>query len=120
MKLISQLSKETNIPIATVRFYEQYGLFKGKKNPANTNNYTYYDDEVVEKLELIRDAKLAGFTLSEIKEVIDAWYSKRLSKEKKIAVLNRKMEQIDEKIKELKAVKKQIAVFIKEVEKFDC
>jgi len=121
MKLINQLSKETGVPVATVRFYEKSGLFKGKKNTeTRTNNYTYYDDEVVEKLELIRDAKSVGFTLAEIKEVIDAWYSKRISKDKKIDILQRKLVQIDEKIKELKAVKKQIEAFKKEVEKNDC
>lgn len=69
MKLISQLSKETAIPIATIRFYEKCGLFKGKKiAETKSNNYAYYDEEVVDKLELIKDAKSVGFTLSEIKE----------------------------------------------------
>lgn len=121
MKLINQLSKETGVPVATIRFYEKGGLFKGKKKPdVQSNNYTYYDDEVMEKLELIRDAKSVGFSLSEIKEVIDAWYSKRLSKEKKLSVLNQKLRQIDEKIAELKAVKKQIDAFKKDVERDNC
>jgi MerR family copper efflux transcriptional regulator len=55
-------------------------------------------------------AKAVGFTLSEIKEVVDAWYKKQMSKSAKIEVLNKKLLQIDEKMKELKAVKKQIAV----------
>lgn len=121
MKLINQLSKETGIPIATIRFYEKTGLFAGKKKiDVKSNNYTYYDDEVIDKLELIRDAKSIGFTLSEIKELIDAWYSKRISKEKKLSILDDKLSQIEEKIKELKSVKKQIAFLKSEVEKFDC
>ncbi|MBI3139369.1 MAG: MerR family transcriptional regulator [Sphingobacteriales bacterium] len=120
MKLINQLSKETGIPIATIRFYEKTGLFAGKKKAdVKSNNYTYYDDEVVGKLDLIRDAKSIGFTLSEIKELIDAWYSKQISKEKKLAILDSKLSQIEEKIKELKSVKKQIAFFKSEVENFD-
>jgi MerR family Zn(II)-responsive transcriptional regulator of zntA len=121
MKLISQLSKETGIAIATIRFYEKSGLFAGKKKAAVTsNNYTYYDDEVEDKLGLIRDAKSVGFTLAEIKELIDAWYSKRITKEKKLVILDNKLLQIEEKINELKAVKKQIARLKHEVEKFDC
>jgi len=121
MKLINQLSKETGIPIATIRFYEKSGLFTGKKkNDVKSNNYTYYDDEVVDKLDLIRDAKSVGFTLSEIKELIDAWYNKKLTKTKKLAILDDKLVQIEEKIKELKAVKKQIAFLKSEVEKYDC
>ena len=121
MKLINQLSKETGIPIATIRFYEKSGLFKGKKKAeTKTNNYTYYDDEVIDKLDLIRDAKSVGFTLAEIKELIDAWYSKKITKSKKLEILDAKLLQIDGRIQELRSVKKQIAFLKSEVEKFDC
>ncbi|WP_298117509.1 MerR family transcriptional regulator [Flavobacterium sp.] len=121
MKLINQISKETGIPIATIRFYEKSGLFSGKKRTdIKSNNYTYYDDEVVYKLDLIRDAKSVGFTLSEIRELIDAWYSKQITKEKKITILDSKLKQIEERISELRAVKKQIAFLKAEVEMKDC
>lgn len=111
MKLISQLSKDTGVPIGTIRFYEKTGLFSGETiKEITTNNYVYYGDDVVEKLKFIQMAKAVGFTLSEIKEVIDAWYKKELSKKAKTEVLNRKLNQIDEKMRELKAVKKQIAL----------
>lgn len=121
LKLISQLSKETGVPVGTIRFYEKSGLFKGvKQTEKATNNYVYYDDEIVSKLEFIRDAKSVGFTLSEIKEVIDAWYEDKISKTQKLEVLDKKLVQIDLKIKELKAVKKQIAVFKREIENDEC
>jgi MerR family copper efflux transcriptional regulator len=111
MKLINQLSKETGIPIGTIRFYEKSGLFNGEtKKEVTTNNYLYYGDEVIDKLRFIQMAKAVGFTLSEIKEVVDAWYKKEINKKSKIKVLDKKLLQIDEKIKELKAVKKQIAL----------
>lgn len=117
MKLINQLSKETGIPIGTIRFYEKSGLVKGQtKKEVITNNYVYYDEETVEKLRFIQMAKAVGFTLSEIKEVVDAWYKKQISKVAKIEVLNKKLLQIDEKMKELKVVKKQIAVCIYNIE----
>jgi MerR family transcriptional regulator, copper efflux regulator len=121
MKLIHQLSKETGIPIATIRFYEKSGLFSGKKKSEITsNNYTFYDEEVIEKLELIKDAKSVGFTLAEIKEVIEAWYGKQISKEEKIAILDHKLLAIDNKIKHLESVKQQIAFLKAEVNKNDC
>ncbi|MDR0265168.1 MAG: MerR family transcriptional regulator [Sphingobacterium sp.] len=109
MKLISQLAREANIPIGTIRFYEKSGLISGMtKKDVTSNNYVYYDDEVTEKLRFIKMAKAVGFTLAEIKEVIDAWYQKELTKASKMEVLNLKLEQIDTKIRELKAMKKQI------------
>ncbi len=111
MKLISQLSKESGIPVATIRFYEKRGLISSHtKEDVKTNNYSYYGEDVVEKLQFIQMAKAVGFTLLEIKEVIDAWYEKELTKKAKIEVLNKKLLQIDEKMKELKAMKKQIAL----------
>ena len=121
MKLINQLSKETGVPIATIRFYEKSGLFAGKKKAdVKSNNYVYYDDEVVEKLGLIRDAKSAGFTLAEIRELIDAWYSKKITKAEKLDILDKKLVQLDEKIAELEAIKEQIKFFKSEVEENDC
>ncbi|WP_262491975.1 MerR family DNA-binding protein [Myroides marinus] len=75
-----------------------------------TNNYAYYGNDVVDKLRFIQMAKAVGFTLSEIKEVIDAWYEKQFTKKAKLEVLNLKLKQIDEKMKELKTMKKQIAL----------
>lgn len=120
LKLISQLSKETGVPVGTIRFYEKSGLFKGVKTEKTTNNYVYYDDEIVSKLEFIKEAKSVGFTLSEIKEVIEAWYEDKISKARKLEVLDKKLLQIDLKIKELKVVKKQIAVFKSEIENDKC
>jgi len=111
MKLISQLSKETGIPVGTIRFYEKTGLFVGEtKKEVTTNNYVYYGEEVVEKLRFIQMAKAVGFSLAEIKEVVDAWYHNQLSKQAKIKVLNLKLQQIEEKLNELRAMKKQIAL----------
>ncbi|MBN9385909.1 MAG: MerR family transcriptional regulator [Chitinophagaceae bacterium] len=118
MKLINQLSKETGIPIGTIRFYEKSGLIKGEKKPEiKTNNYLYYGDEVIDKLRFIQMAKAVGFTLNEIKEVVDAWYRKAISKKAQVDVLSKKLLQIDKKIQELNAMKRQIAVCIQNIEK---
>ena len=119
--LINELSKRSGVTIHTIRFYEKSGLIKGKrKEDIKSNNYFHYDEEVLYKLELIRDAKLIGFTLSEIKVLIDAWFSKRITKAKKLEIVNSKSKEIDEKIKQLKQMKKQIEEFKKEIEAFDC
>ena len=99
MLLINQLSKKTDVPVHTIRYYERFGLFEGKKDAAvKSNNYAWYDDNVVEKLELIKEAKEVGFTLSEIKELLDAWHGNQLSVEQKKQVLLNKIKEIDGKI----------------------
>lgn len=121
MKLIHQLAKDTETPIPTIRYYEKYGLFRGKKDArVKSNNYTYYDDEVFEKLELIKEAKQIGFTLAEIKVLVDAWHSKRLSVERKKEILQAKIAEIDQKIAHLKQVRKTITDYMAEVEQLGC
>lgn len=119
--LINELSKRTGISIPTLRYYENYGLFKGVSDEKiKTNNYKDYDESIVEKVEIIVGAKKAGFTLSEIKSLLENWYSKRLSIEKKIAVVNKKVNEIDDKIRQLKQVKKLLVEAIKDIENGDC
>lgn len=109
MKLINQLSKETGIPIGTLRFYEKSGLFSGRrKEEVTSNNYVYYDEEVIDKIRFIQMAKAVGFTLMEIKDVVDLWYKKEITKKSQIEVLDRRLKQIEEKVSKLKAMKTQI------------
>lgn len=119
--LINELSKRTGVSIATLRYYENYGLFKGVSDEkVKTNNYKDYDESIVEKMEMINGAKEAGFTLSEIKKLLDSWYSKRLSVEKKVAVVNDKIEEIDGKIRQLKKVRKLLSDCIIDIKNGDC
>jgi MerR family Zn(II)-responsive transcriptional regulator of zntA len=119
--LINELSKLTGITTHTIRFYEKMGLIKGKRNEAvKSNNYFHYDDEAIEKLELVRDAKSIGFTLAEIAKLMDAWYNNKITIKQKIKVLNEKLVSIDEKIKQLKEMKKIISQFKKIVEEDIC
>jgi MerR family transcriptional regulator, copper efflux regulator len=119
--LINELSKRTGITAHTIRFYEKSGLIKGKRDEnVKTNKYFHYDDETVERLELVRDAKSIGFTLSEIGHLIDAWFNKKLSITDKLKVLDEKLKSIDEKIIHLKEMKKMISQFKKDVVVDDC
>ena len=119
--LISELSKRAGVTAHTIRFYEKMGLIKGERNAAvRSNNYFHYDEACVEKLLLIRDAKSIGFTLNEIGELIDAWYSDGITITDKLTILDNKLQDIDGKIAELKQMKKLISQFRKSVQDEEC
>jgi MerR family transcriptional regulator, copper efflux regulator len=119
--LINELSKITGVTAHTIRFYEKSGLIKGKRDEnIKTNKYFHYDDEAIEKLELIRDAKAVGFSLSEIGQLIDAWYNNKITIAEKLIVLDEKLNSIDERIKQLKEMKKLISEFKKTVVSESC
>jgi MerR family copper efflux transcriptional regulator len=119
--LINELSKRTGISAHTIRFYEKSGLIKGLRDEnVKSNNYFHYNEETVEKLELIRDAKAIGFTISEIAQLINAWYSNEFLKDEKIAILDEKLVSLGQKIKDLKEMKKLISQFKKDVMNDEC
>ena len=96
-------------------------MIKGKrKADVKSNNYFHYDDETVEKLELIRDAKSVGFTIQEIAQLMDAWYNNKISLAKKLSVLDEKLISIDDRIKQLKGMRKLLLQFKKDVQVDAC
>jgi len=114
--LINELSKRTGITTHTIRFYEKSGLIKGIRDEnVKSNNYFHYDEVVVEKLTLICDAKAIGYTINEIAQLIDAWYSNKYSKDEKLSFLDEKLVSLDQKIMNFKEMKKLIIQFKKDV-----
>ena len=114
--LINEIAKITGISAHRIRFYEKSGLIEGKRDESiKTNNYFHYDEETIEKLEFISDAKSVGFTIREIGQLIDAWYNNRFSKKEKLSILDEKLHSLEQKMKEIKEMKKQIDAFKKDV-----
>lgn len=114
--LINELSKKTGISVHTIRFYEKSGLIEGKQNESvKSNNYFHYDEETIEKLEFISDAKSVGFTIREIGQIIDAWYNKKYTNKQKLEILEDKLNSLEQKMKEIRAMKKQILQFKEDV-----
>ncbi len=114
--LINEIAKITGVSAHTIRFYEKSGLIEGKRDESITsNNYFHYDEETIEKLEFISDAKSVGFTIREIGQLIDAWYNNRFSKEEKLSILDEKLHSLEQKMKEIKEMKKQLDAFKKDV-----
>lgn len=70
MYKIGELSKIVDIPIKTLRYYDEYGILKPTKIDQFTG-YRFYDDESVVECELIKMLKSVNFTLEEIKQYIN-------------------------------------------------
>ncbi len=110
--LINELSKKTGVSAHTIRFYEKSGLIEGKQDESvKSNNYLHYDDVTIEKLEFISEAKSVGFTIKEIGQIIDAWYNEKYSKNQKLEILDDKLFSLEQKMREIKEMKKQIFQF---------
>ena len=112
--LINELSKRTGLSAHTIRFYEKSGLIEGKQDDSVTsNNYFHYDEVSVEKLEFISDAKSVGFTIKEIGQIINAWYNNTYTKEQKLEILAEKLVSLEQKMKEIKEMKKLLLLIVR-------
>ncbi len=69
MFTVSQLAKRCDVTAETVRYYTKRGLLKPGKNP--NNNYQMFALDDIQKLRFIRKAKLLGYTLSEIENILN-------------------------------------------------
>lgn len=67
--LIGQLAQQSGIPAKTLRYYETAGVLAA---PARTpGGYRDYGDDALDRLRFVRSAQSAGFTLAEIRSIID-------------------------------------------------
>lgn len=96
--LIGELSEKTGFSKDTIRFYEKTGLLVSSYRRGE-NNYRYYNDEAVERLAFISQGKALGFTLKEIRKVIDKWDT--LPLEDKVRRIGEKIEEVDAKTSQL-------------------
>jgi MerR family transcriptional regulator, copper efflux regulator len=103
--LIGELSKQTGISKDTIRFYDKLGLIVGIDRQAGTRLYKEYSLETVERISMIAQGKGLGFTLKEIKQLLNEWGNGAMSKEEQIKVIERKMEEIVEKQQKLDVIK---------------
>jgi MerR family transcriptional regulator, copper efflux regulator len=67
---IGALAAQADLSIDTLRFYEREGLIASPRRLFS--GYRDYPDEVLDRIEFIKEAKGLGFTLREIKELLSA------------------------------------------------
>ena len=102
---IGELCAKAGVPRDTVRYYERQGLLDKASQPNASNNYKLYSAVDLQRLKMIKHAKMLGFTLSEISEVLAVWVDSQFSVEQKQASLQRKLLQIEEKERALAALR---------------
>lgn len=68
---IGQLARLAGVPIDTVRYYERNGLLPLPARRAS--GYRNYQASDVERLRFVRRAKVLGFNLTGIREMLQLW-----------------------------------------------
>ncbi|MBX3082238.1 MAG: MerR family transcriptional regulator [Anaerolineae bacterium] len=102
---ISELAKLSGLSVDTLRFYEKQGLLSEHHFERQPNNYRSYTSTALSRLELIKCAKLLGFTLSEIKTLIHDVETDEMTTTQQADVLSQKLVEIDQRLAEMTRLK---------------
>ena len=93
---IGSLAAAGGVGVETVRYYQRRGLLQ---TPTRDREIRRYGSEDLRRLRFIRQAQAAGFTLEEIKELLDLDASEDRSRARELA--KARVSALDEKIAEL-------------------
>lgn len=103
---IGQLAKRSGATTKTIRYYELLGLLH---EPERTDSgYRLYDEEDVQRLTFIRKAKGLGFSLTDIGETLTLYDSQQAPCIHVLALLDRKIEKIDQLVGELQELQQEL------------
>ncbi len=104
---IGELSKHSGFQVGTLRYYEKQGLLTPMSR--NQSGYREYNADALKQLHFIKQAKSVGFSLKEITELLTL----RVERDQHSCadvktIAEQKLQQIEEKIKELSRMEKAL------------
>ncbi len=105
---ISELAREFNITTRSIRHYEEYGLIK----PERRGTYRVYSHKNRTRLQLILRGKRIGFSLAEIKEIIDLYqfpHGEEKQTEFLLAKIELRKQQLNQQLKDIRSMLDEIA-----------
>ncbi len=105
-KLIGSISKESGVPIKTIRYYEELGLLKSSGR--TEGGFRLFDAEVLTRLHFIKRAQSLGLALAEIKEFLDVYDQGELPCGHIKIKLENRVKAIDEQIQQLLILKQDL------------
>ena len=120
---IGELSKEAGVKVGTIRFYERRKLLKPAVRTAS--GYRSYVPQDVKVVKGIKQLQELGFTLKEIKELIDLHRTAaRVSNsraepsgvQRMIALTKEKLEMIEKKSRLIRQMQREVAKMLENLQ----
>lgn len=112
---IGDVSRQSGIGIEALRFYEKSGLLD---KPLRTQSgYRVYDASVLERLAFIKQAQALGFSLDEIKRIVEDARKGQSPCDEVREIVRRRLEELDERMREMRRYRKELAETLEEWDK---
>lgn len=108
---IGELARLAKVNVQTLRFYERKGLLPAP--PRRATGYREYPPKTVNLVRFIKRAQELGFSLRQIRELMDLREVPRATCGDVVVLAQRKIEEIDAKITDLWAVRAALTELLK-------
>lgn len=108
---IGELANVAGVRVENIRFYEREGLLP-RAQRWRDNNYRHFDDEAVSRLQFIRQAKAVGFTLREIRELLDLTLTPGEACGEVEVMLGKKLADLDQRMAQLMRMRRDLAALL--------
>lgn len=102
MLTIGRLAAVAGVTADRIRFYERQGLISAVRK--NESGYRLYDEAAVRRLTFIRQAQQCGFSLAEIRELLELKLSGEVGSEEVYRRILEKKLQIEHQARTLHAM----------------
>ena len=109
-----ELAKECGVNIEALRYYEKRRLIDPPMR--SEIGYRLYSKEDAARIRFIRNAQKLGFTLNEILELLKLRVNKNESCESVLKKTKKKLNEVEQKIRGLKSMKKVLKKIINRCE----
>jgi Cu(I)-responsive transcriptional regulator len=99
---IGRASKASGVSVKMIRHYEATGLLP--KVARSFANYRMYGHNEVHTLRFIKRARMLGFSMADIKELLSLWQDKSRSSSGVKKIAGKHVEELKQKITQLKSM----------------
>lgn len=111
---IGELSHRLEIPIHTIRYYEQLGLLNPVRR--NRSGYRVYSPEAEKRLRFIQKAKRFGLSLGEIKTLIEIRVEGTPPCADLREMVKQHLDDLDRQIRDMLAFRKELMARYQQIE----
>lgn len=112
MLKIGEVSRRSGVGVEALRFYEKGGLLDG---PSRTfSGHRVYGEEVLERLAFIKRAQALGFSLDEIRRIIDDARKGESPCDEVREIVRRRVAELDERLRELRRYRRELKATLEE------
>lgn len=103
---IGELSRQSDLPVKTLRYYEELGLIQSQTR--TEGGFRQFSPDSLPRLSFIKQAKVLGLSLQEIRHILDIHDQGEMPCREVRHTLQGKIEDIEQRIQELTQLKGQL------------